>query len=100
MKIKRNDKNQFFILIVLTILAILLVACLLTFLINVGSNKGVVPLIFIFLALYSFLIFFYHLIYASKTVLRKKVFEIKFIYIIFLIINAILAGISIIVLWL
>lgn len=77
----------------------MLFATIITFLIDIDKNKGIIPLMFIFLSLYSIFIFIYHLAYNSKVIYKRKKIEFKLVYLIFFIINVALSILSIIVLW-
>lgn len=99
MKLKRSEKRQTFLFVLIIIAMMLILSCFITFLINIDKNIGIIPLIFILLSFYSLLTFFYHLIYSSKVIFRKTKYEIKIRYIIFFIVNVILSIFSIIVLW-
>ena len=100
MRNDRSEKNRIYMLFLFILTMVLLLACLITFAINIEKNCGIIPLVFIILSVYSIMVFLYHLVYESKVIFKKRKLDIRIEYIFFLIINIILSIISIIVLWL
>ncbi len=99
MGIKRSEKNQLVMQAIIGLIIIILIASIITFLIDIDKNKGVIPLIFILLSLYSVLVFLYNVFFNRIISYRKSKANIKIKYIFFFIINLFLSLLSIIVLW-
>ena len=99
MKQSRSERIKYRYLIFLIALAFILIASFFTLFININYNKGIIPLIFIVLAIYSLTSFLYYITCESTMVKHSKVYNIKIIYILFFILNVILSFFSIIILW-
>lgn len=100
MKLRGSEKNKFLNLILIMVMIFLLLACFITFLIDVDKNKGIIPIIFFLLMIYSLVTFVFYLFHShslSNNFSRKINFKIS--YIIFFIVNLFLFYISYITLW-
>ena len=98
MKPNRSEAIKYRFLVILSIVALLLLACFITLLINIQRNKGMFYLIFIILALYSILMFLYGILCDSKIVNHSIKYNVKFIYLFFFAINVALSILSFLVL--
>ena len=99
MEFVQNERSKTKYLVFLIAISFLLLACLITLFVDVNGNKGVIPLIFILLSLYSLITFLYHLLYLPIKLMRGYKTNIKIIYLIFLIINILLFILSSLTLW-
>ena len=98
-RLKRGNNKIIFQIAIIAVIVVL-IASLITIIIDAKENIGTLPLIFICLSFYSLTTFIYYLIYMYKIGFnKKKKLTIKFSLIIFLIINILLSYFSIIVLW-
>ena len=101
MKLRGKEKNKFINIVLISILTFLLFACLITLVIDIANNKGILPVIFFILMIYSILLFFYFLFHTTNYYeYGKKKLNIKFSYLIFFLINLFLFILSVITLWL
>lgn len=98
MKPNRSEAIKYRFLVILSILALLLFACFITLLINIQRNKGMLYLIFIFLSIYSMIMFLYGIFCDSKIVNHSIKYNVKIIYVFFFIINVLLTVLSLLVL--
>lgn len=100
MKLRGSEKNKFLNLILIMVMIFLLLACFITFLIDVDKNKGIIPIIFFLLMIYSLVTFVFYLFHSHS--LRNNFshkINFKISYIIFFIVNLFLFYISYITLW-
>ena len=101
MKLRGKEKNRFINIVLISILTFLLFACLITLVIDIANNKGIIPAIFFILMIYSLSSFFYYLFHTSNYYeYGKKTINIKISYIFFFLINLFLFTLSVIALWL
>lgn len=98
MKPNRSETIKYRFLVVLSIVALFLLACFITLLINFQRNKGMFYLIFITLAIYSILVFLYGILCDSKIVNHNIKYNVKIIYLFFFAINVLLSILSFLVL--
>ena len=100
MKLRGSEKNKFYNLVAIIAITFLIFSCFVTFLIDTTNNKGILPVIFFLLMIYSLLAFLYYLFHSyALTKNYKRKINFKFIYIIFFLINLFLFLISFITLW-
>lgn len=99
MEYSRNEKSKMTYLTLIGITVFILVACMITFVININSNNGIVPLIFLLLMLYSVLMFLYYFLYKPIRLLKGERSNVKLVYIFFFFINLILFMLSTISIW-
>lgn len=100
MKLRGREKNKFVNLVLISIITFILLACFITLIIDISNNKGILPVIFFLLMLYSLLLFIYNLLYGhSYNEYNVKTPKIKVSYILFFIVNLILFILSFLVLW-
>lgn len=100
MKLRGRDKNKLINLTLISIIVFILFACFITLILDISNNKGILPLIFLLLMLYSFLMFIYNLLYSyhyNKANVKTAQFKIS--YILFFIINLVLFILSFVTLW-
>ena len=100
MKLRGSEKNKFLNLVVIIVLVFLLVSCFITFLLDVNINKGIIPIVFFLLMVYSISTFLYYLLHSynlSRNNTRRINF--KFSYIVFFFVNLVLFIISFLTLW-
>lgn len=71
MKIDRKNRKRYFIVFLIVLFTFLLASFFLTFIINIEKNKGIIPLIFLFIAFYSFFNLYY---YSMNQATSKKLF--------------------------
>ena len=83
MEYSRNEKSKMTYLTLIGITVFILVACMITFVININSNNGIVPLIFLLLMLYSVLMFLYYFLYKPIRLLKGERSNVKLVYIFF-----------------
>lgn len=100
MKLRGSEKNKFNNLVAIIVIVFLTLSCFITFLIDINNNKGILPVIFFLLMMYSLITFLYYL-FHSYNITRNytKKINFKFVYIIFFIINLFLFLLSYITLW-
>ena len=98
MKPNRSEAIKYRFLILVSIVALFLLACFITLLIDIQRNKGMFYLIFIILAIYSILMFLYGILCDSKIVNHSIRYNVKIIYLLFFVINVILSILSFLVL--
>lgn len=94
-----NEKKKAFYLISLLVITFIMVACFFTFIINISANKGIIPLIFILLAIYSLITFFYYLLFIPLKVNKGYKLNVKWVYLTLFIICMILFVLSYLTLW-
>ena len=99
MRQSRSEKVKYRFLFFIIAFTFILLASFITLVINVPYNRGVIPLMFIVLSIYSLALFLYYIICESIVINHVKKYNIKIIYILFFIINVVLSFFSIIVLW-
>ena len=99
MEYSRNEKSKMTYLTLIGITVFILVACMITFVININSNNGIVPLIFLLQMLYSVLMFLYYFLYKPIRLLKGERSNVKLVYIFFFFINLILFMLSTISIW-
>ena len=99
MKINRKEKNKHITVITISVITYFITACFITLIINIQKNIGVLPLIFILLTVYSFLLFFYNLIYNKLLVGTRKVLNFKLSYFLMFLSCIALFMLSFVVLW-
>ena len=101
MKLRGKEKNKFINIVLISIFTFLLFACLITLVIDIANNKGILPVIFFILMIYSILLFFYFLFHTTNYYeYGKKTLNIKVSYFFFFLINLFLFILSVITLWL
>lgn len=94
-----NEKKKIFYLTCILIVTFILAASFITFVINVSNNKGIVPLIFILLSIYSLIAFFYYLLFVPLKVNKGYKLNVKCVYVVFFITNMVLFIFSYLTLW-
>ena len=100
MKLRGKEKYKLIYLTLISIITFILFSCFITLIINISDNKGILPVIFFLLMVYSLLIFFYNLFYCYHyNDFNVKTSKVKISYIIFFIVNFILFSLSYISLW-
>ena len=100
MKLRGSEKNKFIFLIFILLIIFILFACFLTLIININYNKGIIPIIYFLLMIYSIIIFLYYLFYTYPTNdFQKRKVTLKIPYLIFFIINLFLFVLSSVILW-
>lgn len=100
MKLRGSEKNKFYNLITIIVTVFLMIACFITFLIDIDNNKGIIPLIFFLLMIYSILTFLYYILYSyDLTRNYKKKISFKVSYLFFFFINLAFFFISFLSLW-
>ena len=82
MKLRGSEKNKFYNLVAIIVIVFLCLSCFITFLIDTSNNKGILPVIFFLLMIYSLLTFLYYLMHSyTLTKNHKKKINFKIIYI-------------------
>lgn len=100
MKLRGSEKNKFINLISIIIVVFLMIACFITFLIDIDNNKGVIPMIFFLIMIYSISTFLYYILYSyDLTRNYKKKINFKVSYLIFFFVSLVLFFISYLSLW-
>ena len=100
MKLRGSEKNKFINLVSIIVSVFLIMACFVTFLIDIDNNKGIIPIIFFLIMIYSILTFLYYLLYSyDLTRNYKKKINFKISYLFLFIINLALFFISFLSLW-
>lgn len=100
MRLNRSEKNKFIITMVIILIMLILLACVITFFLNINDNKGIIPIVFLLLAIYNIIMFSYNILYAPiSNEIGKKTNNIKTRYLVFFIINLVFYALSYIVLW-
>ena len=100
MKLRGREKNKIMILTFISILVFILFACFITLIINISSNKGILPVIFFLLMIYSLLMFIYNLFFNYQyNRINVKTANVKISYILFFIVNLVLFALSYISIW-
>ncbi len=100
MKLKGNEKNKFYNLVSIIITVFLMIACFVTFLIDLENNKGIIPVIFFLLMIYSILTFLYYLLFSydlTRNYVRRV--NLKISYLILFFISLFLFFVSYLTLW-
>ena len=100
MKLKGNEKNKFYNLVSIIITVFLMIACFVTFLIDLENNKGIIPVIFFLLMIYSILTFLYYLLFSydlTRNYVRRVNFKISYLILFF--ISLFLFFVSYLTLW-
>lgn len=101
MKLRGKEKNKFINYTLIIILTFILFACFITLVIDISNNKGILPVIFFVLMIYSLLMFSYNFFNPTpKNSSSIKVSRVKFSYLLFFVINLCLLVLSVIALWL
>lgn len=101
MRLRGKEKNKFINYTLIIIFTFILLSCFITLIIDIGTNKGLLPVIFFILMLYSLLMFFYYLFNPERDYdYSFKVSRIKISYLFFFIVNTALLILSVIALWL
>lgn len=100
MKFNRGERGKVYNFIAILVCVFCIFSLCITFLINVNTNKGIIPLIFIFLILYTLLYNFYIISNNKNNVLYENKWYIRIMFVIFLLLNIFLFVLSYIVLWL
>lgn len=99
MKLRGREKNKFIVLVSISIIVFVLFACFITLVIDIDNNKGIIPIIFFILLIYSIFMFVYNLFnnnkYDHSASIRSGI-----LYLLFFIINIVLFSLSVIALWL
>ena len=78
MKLRGSEKNKFYNLVAIIAITFLTFSCFVTFLIDTTNNKGILPVIFFLLMIYSLLAFLYYLFHSyalTKNYTRKMSME-------------------------
>ena len=99
MKLRGREKNKFIILVSISIIAFILFACFITLVIDIDNNKGIIPIIFFILLIYSIFMFIYNLFNSTKYNHSLSISR-NILYLLFFIINIVLFFLSVIALWL
>ena len=100
MKLRGREKNKLIVLTFISVLVFILFACFITLIINISVNKGILPVIFFLLMIYSLLMFIYNLLYNYQyNKINVKTTQVKISYILFFIINLVLFILSSISIW-
>ena len=100
MKLRGSEKNKFINLISIIIVVFLMIACFITFLIDIDNNKGVIPMIFFLIMIYSVSTFLYYILYSYVLTRNyKKKINFKVSYLIFFFVSLVLFFISYLSLW-
>ena len=100
MRISNKDKNRILNIFLIVFITFLIVACFITLLLDINANKGIIPIMYILIMIYSLLIFLYHLFYDFKyDRFSRKTIQFKFSYLILFIICLFLFMLTFIVLW-
>ncbi len=100
MKLKGNEKNKFYSLVSIIITVFIMIACFVTFLIDLENNKGIIPVIFFLLMIYSILTFLYYLLFSydlTRNYVRRVNFKISYLILFF--ISLFLFFVSYLTLW-
>lgn len=101
MKLRGREKNRFVNYMLIIIFTFILFACFITLVIDIANNKGILPVIFFILMIYSILMFIYHFFDSEHyNDYGYKVSRVKISYLLFFFVNAGLLILSIIALWL
>jgi hypothetical protein len=101
MKLRGKEKNKFINYILIIIFTFILFACFITLVMDIANNKGILPVIFFVLMIYSLLMFSYNFFNPTpKNSAEIKVSRVKFSYLLFFIVNSCLLVLSVIALWL
>lgn len=101
MKLRGKEKNKFINYVLIIICTFILFACFLTLIMDIANNKGILPVIFFILMIYSLLMFFYYLFNPVHDNDQSfRIIKIKFSYLFFFVINVGLLLLSVIALWL
>lgn len=99
MKLRGREKNKFIVLVSISIIVFILFACFITLVIDIDNNKGIIPIIFFILLIYSIFMFVYNLFNSNKYDHSVSI-RSGILYLLFFIINIVLFSLSVIALWL
>lgn len=100
MKLIGSEKNKFYNLVSIIVVVFLMLACFITFIIDIDNNKGIIPIIFFLLMIYSILTFLYYILYSyDLTRNYKKRINFKISYLFLFSVSLILFFISFLSLW-
>ena len=101
MKLRGREKNRFINYMLIIMFTFILFACFITLVIDIANNKGILPVIFFILMIYSLLMFLYFFFGTEHyNDFGYKVSRVKISYLLFFFVNAGLLILSIIALWL
>lgn len=100
MRIDRSKREIYVVFALITIITFLLIVGFITFVINVNENKGIIPLIFLLLTIFYFLMFINTAFIRSISYENKnEATRLKFIFCIMSLVCLSLYALSFIVLW-
>ena len=100
MKLRGKEKNRYVNYMLIVIFTFILFACFITLIIDIANNKGILPVIFFLLMIYSILMFFYYFFnFVDYNDYGRKVSRVKISYLLFFIVNTALLALSVISLW-
>lgn len=100
MKLRGKERNKFIHTVLVAITTFILLSCFITLIIDIANNKGILPIIFFTLMIYSLIVFLYYLFYGYHYVgVVVKTSQFKLSYLLFFVVNLFLFFLSVVSLW-
>lgn len=100
MRFDRGKTQEYLFIFLIGLATFVILACFVTFIVNINKNTGIIPLIFLFLSIYFFLSFIYNtFIYENRNKYKKVKNRNAVIYVFLFVICIILYLLSYITLW-